>query len=150
MVRKAANRYIASVPMSPPSRSMKYLHLFVALLFGLGAVVQLNDPDPWLWVVLYGLVAAVGVAGYLDKWKYPLLYVATAGCLIGLGLAFPGFWEYLSAHMGEDLMQGMSDERMYIEETREFLGMVIALAVLGAYWVVFRKMTRPEIIVTDE
>lgn len=136
--------------MIAPFWSMKYLHLFFALLFGLGAIVQLNDPDPWLWVGIYCLVAAVATAGYLDKWKRPLLYIATVACLIGLGIAFPGFWDYVAHHMGEDLMQGMSDERMYIEETREFLGMSIALAVLCFYWYQFRQTMHPKIIVEED
>ena len=41
---------------------MKVINIILTLLFILFAAVQLNDPDPWLWVAIYGLVA--GVSGF--------------------------------------------------------------------------------------
>ena len=36
----------------------KIINSIVGLLFVLFAVVQLNDPDPLKWVIIYGFVAA--------------------------------------------------------------------------------------------
>jgi hypothetical protein len=35
------------------------LHLLAVGLFGLSAAVQLNDPDPWGWTVVYLVAAAL-------------------------------------------------------------------------------------------
>jgi hypothetical protein len=40
-------------------------------LFLLSVAVQVNDPDPWLWMPLYGvaaLLAGLGAAGRLPLW----------------------------------------------------------------------------------
>jgi len=51
-------------------------------LFGLSAAVQWNDPDPWLWMPLYGLAA--GLAGLGAAGRLPLRPNAAALALFTL------------------------------------------------------------------
>ena len=112
---------------------MKFLDLFLALLFAVGAVVQYNDPDPLLWMLLYGSVALVAALAFFGRHLLPVTLLVALACAIGLGWSAPGFIEYMTGHTDENLMQGMSAERPYIEETREFLGMLIAFLVAVFY-----------------
>lgn len=55
-------------------------------LFLLSVAVQVNDPDPWLWMPLYGIAAALaglGAAGRLPLWPNAAALVLFAG-LFGL------------------------------------------------------------------
>ena len=54
---------------------MRYINLFLALLFALFAVVQLNDPDPWGWVAMYGFVAVVSAFAAFGRYHRYLLYL---------------------------------------------------------------------------
>ncbi len=45
---------------------MRITHLIVAIIFIAFGMVQLNDPDPYLWVVVY-LGVAVCAIGYFFK-----------------------------------------------------------------------------------
>jgi 4-amino-4-deoxy-L-arabinose transferase-like glycosyltransferase len=118
---------------------MKILDVFFAVLFVLGAVVQSNDPDPYLWIPLYLLFASVPALMLAGKFNRLLLYLAMASCVLVAAVSAPGFFEYILHHTNENLMQGMSPDRMYIEETREFLGMVIVFCILGFYFFRSRK-----------
>jgi hypothetical protein len=58
---------VPAVPRTP-SRAFRLLAASMCGLFLLSAAVQLNDPDPWLWIPLYGVAAALaglGAAGRL-------------------------------------------------------------------------------------
>ncbi len=112
---------------------------FIALLLWTCVYVQLNDPDPWMWMVLYGCSAVVATVALLGRKLRPIVWVGVMACLVGLVLTAPGFFRYLTQHFGETLLQEMSADRMYIEETREFLGMAIAGAAMA--WYVVRSRT---------
>ena len=111
----------------------KIADALLALLFAAFALIQFNDPDPYLWALLYGLVAGVAVLGLFGKLNRRLVYAVAAACLAGLLWTAPGFFEYITRHTSENILQDMSAERPYIEQTREFGGMVLALAALGFY-----------------
>lgn len=115
---------------------MKILDLLLALLFAAGAAVQYNDPDPLIWMLLYGGVALVATLALFGKHILPVTLLVALACAVGLGWSAPGFIEYITGHTNENLMQSMSAERPYIEKTREFLGMLIAFLVALIY--VFR------------
>ena len=57
--------------------------IIIAVLFVLFAIVQLNDPDPWLWVLMYALTAAVYV------WS---IFAAVPKWLLYGGLGVVIFW----------------------------------------------------------
>lgn len=106
------------------------------LVFGL---LQLNDPDPLIWVSYYVLVAcACTFAAYrplpgVAFWS--LLGLSAAGVAVTL----PGFVDWLLNRPPSDLWAPMSAERMYIEHSRELLGLLIAAGCLFAA----RRLSRP-------
>ena len=104
------------------------------LLLGLGmllfALLQLNDPDPLIWVSYYAAIAcACTVAAYrpLPRVAFLVLLALTAA---GALLALPGFADWVLNRPTSDLWAPMSADRMYIEHSRELLGLVIAGACL--------------------
>ncbi len=117
---------------------MKYLHLFLALLFFLFALVQYNDPDPLGWMLMYGYVAGVCAFAAFGRWNR---YVLLAG--IGVVLAWaaflaPGFVNWI--RMGTpSIASSMKAETPYIELMREFSGLLLCLFVLIFQYIQARK-----------
>ncbi len=115
---------------------MKALHLFLAAIFILFAYFNLNDPDSTIWIVTYLLVAVLnGIVAFRPLPSMVLLVPAFAVMLWAATLA-PSFWDYLTNHDGYDITQGMSFDKAYIEESREFFGLI--LAAVGLLFPYFR------------
>lgn len=116
---------------------LRLIHLIPAALFAYFAWLQLDDPDPGFWACLYLLAALVPLMHYLDKprprLRGYLCGVAAGFCLAGILLGLAGATRYLDHVADESLIQDMQPDKPYIEQTREFLGSLIALAVVGAY-----------------
>lgn len=117
---------------------MKYGHYIVSLLFLVFGIVQWNDPDPYLWVVLYVAIALV-----------PLFYVKDNlnAFVIGSGLFVltlitatyvPALVEWVGKGM-PTIAATMQAESPHIELIREFFGLVLALVVLGYYYFKIKK-----------
>lgn len=103
--------------------------LFALTLFGFAAL-QINDPDPVIWVSFYCLCAAVPLLLIANKFIRPLFWLTLALCVIELFLSAPGAYNYYLHMDQEPLMQSMNPEKPYIEEAREFLGVLIALVLV--------------------
>jgi uncharacterized MnhB-related membrane protein len=105
----------------------------VGLLFILFAVVQLNDPDPLKWVIIYGFVAAIAfwyAFGHLPK------NIALGGAVIGLvWLAFlvPDLIDWIQRGM-PSITESMKAEKQYVELTREFFGLLVSVVTLLLYY----------------
>jgi hypothetical protein len=112
---------------------MKIVNLLLAALFLVFAWVQINDPDPWLWVALYVFMAGVfAFAAFGKKNKYVLL-AGIAVCVIWTALLLPEFINWIN--MGMPTITGsMKAEEPHIEYTREFLGLFICIIALGALY----------------
>jgi hypothetical protein len=63
-------------------RAFRLLAALACALFLLSAAVQWNDPDPWLWLPLYALAAAL--AGLGAAGRLPLLPNAAALALFAV------------------------------------------------------------------
>ena len=112
---------------------MKALDYFFTALLLVVAWLQINDPDPAYWVLVYGLAAIVPLAHSLGK-RPQLLAALTVGMIIsGMIYAAPGFAEYLSAADFLSITASMDGPAKYVEPAREFLGLMIALAIVGFY-----------------
>jgi hypothetical protein len=113
---------------------LKVLRYGFAALIAAFALLQLNDPDPVIWVMAYGLVAfCIAVPPHLSLWRD--LSWLTGGVLLTLALlSFPGFLDYLLSRDPSSIFAEMSPDMPHIEPAREFLGLVIAgAALVGRY-----------------
>jgi len=96
-------------------------------LFSLSMIVQLNDPDPVIWVALYGAAAALSLLAALDRYHFwPTLAVLA---LYAVGIL------YLSPALRDTSLDafaavGMENERQ--ELVREFWGLIICAMWCGA------------------
>lgn len=113
---------------------MTYLIKAIQLTFGITllgfAGLQFNDPDPVIWVSFYVICALVPLLLVANKFYRPLFWLAVVICSIELINSAPGAYQYY-LHMNEEpLMQGMNAQKPYIEECREFLGVLIAVGLV--------------------
>ncbi len=118
-------------------------HRIAAGLLGgltlLMAWLQLNDPDPALWVAMYcflGLNSVLGAAWGVVR------SAALAGLVLAAGWALwlvPGVVELFAEHPAGDLFTGMSPDRPYVEQARECLGLLIGALTMVQLLVAARR-----------
>jgi hypothetical protein len=108
---------------------MKILNGAFAVLFFLCAGLQYNDPDPLPWMMAYAGVATLcALAAFGGYFKWATIAVATALGIWMLALV-PGVIGWIGDGM-PSVVGAMKAETPYIEETREFGGLLIAIVVL--------------------
>jgi len=123
---------------------MKIFNLFCCILFVLFAALQYNDPDPYIRIPIYGYAAVLCWFAFKGKY-YPRAY--TIGITVFLAYALflvftkNGVIEWATEHHAENLVQTMKAEKPWIEDTREFGGLVILIAVLLTNYLHSRKKT---------
>lgn len=112
---------------------MKLFNIIFAAVFFLFAALQYNDPDPYIWIPIYMYAAAL--CWYAFKGKYfPKAYLM--GIVIYFGYAIflvftkNGVLDWMNEHNAESLVQTMKAEKPWVEDTREFGGLVILMVVL--------------------
>ena len=104
----------------------RIISFLLFLLFAVFAYVQLNDPDPILWVIAYLIVAIVCLARSFNySWKYINLTIHI-GFVIASFFFIGGVYEWLTTDNKSEIFGEMVYQKPYIEETREFLGLTIA------------------------
>jgi hypothetical protein len=120
---------------------MKYLSIFFALMFMAFAALQVNDPDPVLWILIYGVMAVVSVMAIFDYYNKKLMIGLAVLFAVYMIILFPGVSEWLRQEDKSVLFDDvMKMEYAYIEESREFLGLLICVVVLTVYFFrAFRK-----------
>jgi hypothetical protein len=99
------------------------------------AALQVNDPDPVLWILIYGVMAVVSVMGIFDYYNRKLLIGLAVLFSVYMIILFPG----VSVWFQQDDKSVLFDDVLkmeypYIEESREFLGLLICQVVLAAYF----------------
>ena len=114
---------------------MKILNIILALLFTLFAYFQYNDPDPWLWITIYLVVAVICAFAAFDQYNRWVIIIGLAGLIIYWGMLLPSFISWLGEGM-PTITGSMKAASPHIELVREFLGLLILIGVLG--WQFFR------------
>jgi len=122
---------------------MRVVNFLLAVMFLLFAFVQVNDPDPLIWILIYGTMAVLSVMAIFDY--YPRRF------LIGLLILFAGYsavyfrgvLEWLKQEDKSALFDEVAKmEHWYIEEAREFLGLLVCIAVVAFFYFRSRKVVR--------
>lgn len=109
---------------------LRSVNVVLTLWFLLNAAVQFNDPDPLLWIAIYGTVAIIAGLAVFTRFYLPLIAATLAVCLGGSLYLLPSAFELFLHHEPGELLSGMSPDRPYVEEARESLGLLIATAAL--------------------
>lgn len=112
---------------------MKVFNIIFCLLFIFSAGLQYNDPDPYLWVPIYLIGAVLCWLAFRNKF-YPKIYLVTIFLyLLYAGILFfekDGVIDWMTLHKAEDIAATMKADKPWIEDTREFFGLVILIVVL--------------------
>tara|TARA_Y100001949_G_C15707199_1_gene209334 strand:- start:101 stop:469 length:369 start_codon:yes stop_codon:yes gene_type:complete len=108
----------------------KIILAFLSFIFGLFAFYQFNDPDPLLWVTIYGAVFLIAFFKLINVYySQRIVYLLMLLILIYSTVFIPGILEWLTQPNKEEIFGAMYKDKPYIEESREFFGLMIA--VLG-------------------
>ncbi|MDH5399121.1 MAG: transmembrane 220 family protein [Cyclobacteriaceae bacterium] len=118
---------------------MKIVNAVFILIFTYFIVVQYNDPDPMMWIVIYAYAAMVCVMAILGRLKKYFIYGGLLIFVVLAGTLFTSMIEWVNAGNQTEIFDEMSKERMYVEETREFFGLVIGIAALVVNGVTIKK-----------
>ena len=110
---------------------MKVLNLVLAAMFLLFAFVQINDPDPVLWILIYGLMAVSCILAAF-QYYYPKVLVALLIAFVAYSFVFvSGVIEWMQSDDKAMLFDDIAKMQYpYIEESREFLGLFLCIVVL--------------------
>lgn len=114
-------------------RFMKAFNLTFSILFVLFAAVQYNDPDPYKWMPIYLYGAVLCWRAYHNRY-YPKAYIAgiVVYALYALYKVFDanGLIDWITQHHAENIAETMKAQKPWIEESREFFGLLILITVL--------------------
>ncbi|XP_026557904.1 transmembrane protein 220 [Pseudonaja textilis] len=113
---------LTSPPRPGASRLWRLSNLIMAVFFGLAGAVQINDPDPGLWIVVYSVPASLALVVSLNPsvtdnivWR-SISDLHSAACVVG------------SAVLGYSLVTTAQNNILHEEEGRELFGLVIVTA----------------------
>jgi hypothetical protein len=117
---------------------LNVIFFFAFLVF---AYLNLDDVDAWLWVSIY-MSAAICCGLVVVNLYYPLAYLILTGLYLvyALFLFFnkDGVWDWLVKYKMPSLVESMKADKPYIEQVREFGGLLIISAALLINYFVLR------------
>lgn len=117
---------------------MKIFNVIWCILFIIFAGLQYNDPDPYVWMPIYLYGAACCALAARGKF-YRKAYIT--GIIIYVCYAVYKFFDqngvldWATKHHGENIAETMKASQPWIEETREFFGLFILIAVLAINYI---------------
>ncbi|WP_298237472.1 transmembrane 220 family protein [uncultured Algibacter sp.] len=113
------------------SKKRRIISFVLFVLFLLFAYLQLNDPDPLLWVSIYLLIALLMLVSNYKTIPKIILWGILVALLLYASTYFYFVVDWLQTENKNELFGEMVYEKSYLEGTREFLGLLIsAIAVV--------------------
>lgn len=112
---------------------LKLFNIFFCIVFILFAAVQYNDPDPYVWMPIYLYTAVLCWLAFRNKFfpgAYLLGIAVYAAYAIYKFFDQNGVWTWITKHHEANIASTMKAEQPWIEETREFFGLIILIVVL--------------------
>ncbi|MFK7812584.1 MAG: transmembrane 220 family protein [Maribacter sp.] len=104
---------------------MNTIFKIIALLFGIlflvSAALQYNDPDPLVWMIIWGFAGIISIAFAFNRVFFTVPLVAGILALVGFFYSYPEKFEGFEIGVG-DIKN--------IEEGREAFGLLIIAIVM--------------------
>lgn len=121
------------------------INIFFCIIFLIFTALQWNDPDPYLWMPLYSL-SVCGCVFALKDMYLPRFYFATIAIYVAYAVFLfftdGGVWSWMMQHNFQPLTDSMKATEPWVENTREFGGLLIAIIVMGFNVSILRLKTR--------
>jgi hypothetical protein len=110
---------------------MKILNLLLAIVFVVFAFLQINDPDPAIWILIYGVMAVLCVLAAFGHY-YTRVIIPVLLVYLIYGFTYrESILKWLQSDNKAMLFDDVAKmQNLYIEESREFLGLFICIVVL--------------------
>ncbi len=121
---------------------MKRFNQLFVFIFIFFAVVQYNDPDPYLWVPIYLFPAVLCFLAAREKFyknAYTGGFIFFSLYAVYKLLDQNGVIDWMRFHDAANIVATMKAEQPWIEESREFFGLAIILIVL---FINYKKFTK--------
>lgn len=109
---------------------MKIIKIVFAVILLAFAALQWNDPDPLLWIFIYGFPAVLIIVDLARKEVGKLYLYAIIGYALLSLIYLPGVIDFIRQEQAGAIARAMKAETPWIEETREFLGLIIVIGML--------------------
>lgn len=120
---------------------MIILNIIFFLAFLWFAYLNLNDPDAWLWVSIYLFATLCCGAAVLGKY-FPVAYLAGIAFYLAYALLLffkkDGVLDWIIKYRMENIAATMQATKPWIEQTREFFGLLIVAGALMINYFVYR------------
>ena len=117
---------------------MKILNIFFSVVFLISAILQYNDPDPYIWIPIYLYGAILCWLAGRNKF-YPTAYIigiiGFAAYAVYFFFTENGVLDWITKHNAENIAGSMKASTPWIEDTREFFGLVILIVALTINWI---------------
>ena len=122
---------------------MKIVNLVLAAMFVVFASLQVNDPDPVVWILIYGAMAVTCVLAAFRRYYIPSYIVLFVIYIAYSFSSLPSVLRWLRSEDKAMLFDNVAKmQNLYIEESREYLGLMICVVVLimnFAVWQIHRR-----------
>ena len=103
------------------------------VIFLLFTAVQYNDPDPQVWIPIYGYAAVVSGLMYFKIINWPMILAGLVFYLAGACYLFSP--EIMTDWYAEEMANTTTAMKTTLmEEGREFWGLVICMVVMTIYF----------------
>ena len=112
---------------------MKIFNIIFLVYFVACAALQYNDPDPYIWIPFYLYAAFLCYQAFHKKYIPGLYYIGLAVYSVYAAYLFfdsTGVIHWIKRHQAESILQDTQGAKPWIEETREFFGLLITIGVL--------------------
>lgn len=123
---------------------MKIFNIIFCILFIVSAGLQYNDPDPYIWMPIYLYGAILCWLAFRNKF-YPKAYIFGVAAFAAYALYYfftdNGVLDWIQKHDAENIAATMKATKPWIEDTREFFGLLILIIVLLVNYIYAKRKT---------
>jgi len=112
------------------------------IVFFAFALLQVNDPDSIYWIAIYGVVAIIVLLALIGKQHRIVLNGALIIYILLLLYYSPALYAWLFEHHAANIANSMSTDKMYIEEAREFFGILLCFLTVGFEYYFSRTLSK--------
>ncbi len=117
---------------------MKFIHLILSIIFLSFAIVQWNDPDSFIWILVYLIISLIAFMAVWSRYFYWFNLVFSLILLLSLLFYIPDIVNWFEDGM-PNIASSMKASSPYIELVREFFGLLISLLTMSFYLALSKK-----------